>query len=292
MIDSNEAAPAGPFGRRRRSSKRLARYLVRRDPLACLLVMAFLVLVAAGPWLAPYPEEAINLENNLSGPARNHLLGTDDLGRDVASRLIGASRIAAEAAAIVVLIAGVVGIALGGLAGGLGGVVDLVVSRVTEVIQGFPIILLAIAIVGVIGPSLRNAMIAVGIGGIPNFVRVTRGMALQLRSRDFIVAARSVGASEGRVLLREYLPNMVGPLVVVTSFEAAHAVLYESSLSFLGLGAQPPTPSFGAMLSEAKSFLSVQPWYAIVTGTALAAVILGFNLLGDALSDYFSTERR
>jgi peptide/nickel transport system permease protein len=201
--------------------------------------------------------------------------------------LIAAARVAAEAALIVVLIGGLIGTVLGLLAGGLGGVVDLVISRVVEVVQGFPVVLLAIGIVAILGPSLVHAMLAAGIGAIPDFARISRGIALQLRRREFVEAARSAGASELRILRTEVLPNMLGSLIVITSFDAAQAVMYESALSFLGLGVQAPEASYGVMLSDAKSYLAQQASYAVYTGVALALVILGLNLIGDALSDYF-----
>jgi len=265
----------------------LLQYLVRHAPLATLLGGGFLVLAVFGPWLEPHDPNAIGLISRLQGSSWNHLLGTDQYGHDVLSRLIAAARVAAEAALIVVLIGGAIGTVLGLLAGGLGGVIDLVISRVVEIVQGFPVILLAIGLVAILGPSLVHAMLAAGIGAIPDFARISRGIALQLRRREFVEAARSAGASELRILRTEVLPNMVGALIVITSFDAAQAVMYESALSFLGLGVQPPTSSYGVMLSEAKSYLSEQPLYAVYTGVALALVILGLNLIGDALSDYF-----
>ena len=265
----------------------LLRYLARHAPLATLLVGGFLVLAVFGPWLEPHDPNAIDLVSRLQGSSWNHLLGTDQYGHDVLSRLIAAARVAAEAALIVVLIGGAIGTVLGLLAGGLGGVIDLVISRVVEIVQGFPVILLAIGLVAILGPSLVHAMLAAGVGAIPDFARISRGIALQLRRREFVEAARSAGASELRILRTEVLPNMVGALIVITSFDAAQAVMYESALSFLGLGVQPPTSSYGVMLSEAKGYLSEQPLYAVYTGVALALVILGLNLIGDALSDYF-----
>jgi ABC-type methionine transport system permease subunit len=181
---------------------------------------------------------------------------------------------------------------VGGVAGSFGGIADAVISRATEVVQGFPIVLLAIAIVAISGPSLTHAMLAVGIGAIPDFARVSRSVALQLRAREFVEAARGLGASELRILRSEILPNMVGALLVIATFDGAQAVMWEAALSFLGLGVQPPEPSFGGMLSDAKSYLALQPGYAVVTGVALAVVILGLNLLGDALSDFYDRRGR
>ncbi len=263
------------------------RFVLRRDPIACLLVGVFLVAAIFGPQLEPHSPNAITLLQRLQGPASSYPLGTDEYGRDILSRVIAGARVAGEAALIVIAIGGIVGTLLGTLAGGFGGWLDLVISRVVEVVQGFPVVLLAIGIVAVAGPSLTNAMLAVGIGAIPDFARVSRGIALQLRNREFVEAARSAGAGELWILRSEILPNMVGPLIVVASFDAAQAVMYESALSFLGLGVQPPTASYGVMLSEAKGYLAQQPLYALFPGIALVLVILGLNLLGDALSDYF-----
>jgi peptide/nickel transport system permease protein len=265
----------------------VVRFLLRRAPLACLLVSVFVICAVFGPWLEPHDPNSIDLLDRLQGSSGAHLLGTDPFGRDVLSRLIDAARVAAEAALIVVVIGGLIGTVLGLLAGGLGGTIDLVISRVIEVVQGFPVVLLAIGIVAILGPSLVNAMLAAGIGAIPDFARISRGVALQLRRREFVEAARSAGASELRILRTDVLPNLLGSLIVITSFDAAQAVMYESALSFLGLGVQAPVASYGVMLSEAKGYLGDQPLYAVYTGVALALVILGLNLIGDALSDYF-----
>jgi peptide/nickel transport system permease protein len=270
----------------------MLRYLVRHGPLAVALVALFLATAILGPTLAPHSITDTNLAIALQSPNAEHLLGTDALGRDVFSRLLSATRVAAQAFIIVVLIGGVIGTLLGTLAGGLGGLLDMVVSRATEVVQGFPTVLVAIVIVALTRPSLTNAMVAVGIAAIPDFARVSRGVAIQLRDREFIQAARGLGAGELRILWSEVLPSMVGPLIIIASFDGAQAVLWEAALSFLGLGVQPPAPSFGSMLREAQSYLSIQPWLAIVAGIAVSAVILGLNLLGDTLSDYYDRAGR
>ncbi len=279
------------------SSKRAARrnvlgFLARRSPFALALVSLFVVAALIGPLVAPHSMTDTNLAMALQGPSSAHWLGTDPLGRDVLSRLLGASRVAAQAFLIVVLIGGVIGTALGLIAGGRGGLVDLVVSRVTEILQGFPTILVAIVIVALLNPSLTNAMVAVGLAAIPDFARVSRSVAIQLRDREFIEAARGLGANEWRILWSEVLPNMVGPLIVIASFDGAQAILWEASLSFLGLGVQPPAPSFGSMLREAQSYLAIQPFLAVIVGLAVSGFILGLNLLGDALGDYFDQSRR
>jgi peptide/nickel transport system permease protein len=240
-----------------------------------------------GPAIAPRSMTETDLSAALAGPGPAHLLGTDSLGRDVLSRLLGSVGVAAQACVIVVVIGGVIGTTLGTLAGGIGGFCDMVISRLTEVIQGFPTILLAIVIVALLKPSLTDAMTAVGIAAIPDFVRVSRSVAIQLRDQEFILAARGVGASEIRVLWAEVLPNLVGPLIVVASFDGAQAIMWEATLSFLGLGVQAPVPSFGSMLREAQDYLSIQPWLAVVSGVAVSVTILSLNLFGDALSDYY-----
>ncbi|MBL8581718.1 MAG: ABC transporter permease [Rhizobiaceae bacterium] len=276
---------------RRRGNAGLLRFLIRRSPLGLALVTLFFLSAVFGPHFAPHSMTDTNLAMALQGPSAEHWLGTDPLGRDVFSRLLGASRVAGQAFLIVVLIGGIAGTALGLFAGGRGGLIDLVVSRVVEILQGFPTILVAIVIVALLNPSLTNAMVAVGLAAIPDFARVSRSVAIQLRDREFIQAARGLGAGEMRILWSEVLPNMAGPLVVIASFDGAQAVLWEASLSFLGLGVQPPDPSFGSMLREAQNYLAIQPSLAIIVGLAVSGFILGMNLLGDALGDYFEQAR-
>lgn len=285
MSTSLDAPARTPTRRPRRWP--VVRYLVRRAPVAAILVTLFALTAIFGPWLAPHSMTDTNLTAMLSGPSMDNPLGTDALGRDVLSRMLGAAGVAGQAFLIVVVTGGVLGTALGLVAGGIGGIIDLVVSRVTEILQGFPTILVAIVIVALLNPSLTNAMLAVGLAAVPDFARVSRSVAIQLRDREFIQAARGLGAGEMRILWSEVLPNMIGPLIVVASFDGAQAILWEAALSFLGLGVQPPAPSFGSMLREAQNYLAIRPWLAITVGVAVSAIILGLNLLGDALSDYY-----
>ncbi|MGB3536691.1 MAG: ABC transporter permease [Mesorhizobium sp.] len=264
-------------------------YLLHRSPVAMVLVALFLLAALFGPWLAPHSMTDTNLTEALQLPGRAHWLGTDPLGRDVLSRLLGAAGVAAQAFLIVVVIGGVFGTLLGLIAGGLGGLFDLVISRVIEILQGFPTVLVAIVVVALLNPSLTNAMVAVGLAAVPDFARVARGVAIQLREREFIEAARGLGMGEMRILVSEVLPNMTGPLIIIASFDGAQAIMWEAALSFLGLGVQPPVPSFGSMLREAQNFLAIQPSLAVTIGVTVSAIILGLNLLGDALSDYYDT---
>ncbi len=283
------SARAAPLRRRRKGP--LA-YLARRSPLALVLVAAFLLAALIGPLVAPHSMTDTDLSLANLPPNAVYWLGTDALGRDVLSRLLGSARIAAEAMVIVVIIGGGLGASLGLVAGGLGGAVDLVVSRVIEILQGFPTILFAIVIVALLSPSLTNAMIAVGLAAIPDFARIARSVAIQLRDREFIQAARGLGAGELRILRTEVLPNMIAPLIIIASFDGAQAIMWEAALSFLGLGVQPPAPSFGSMLRDAQNYLSINPWLAVTVGVDVSSIILGLNLLGDALSDFYETADR
>ncbi|HEY8594735.1 MAG TPA: ABC transporter permease [Devosiaceae bacterium] len=284
---SGPVVPGGP-ARRRRGVFALPRFLLRRSPFSVLLVAVFVFLAIFGPLLAPHSMTDTNLSAALQSPNGTYWLGTDQLGRDVLSRLLGSVRVAAQAFLIVVLVGGVLGTSLGLLSGGLGGAFDLAISRLVEILQGFPTILVAIVIVALLDPSLTNAMLAVGLAAVPDFARVSRSVAIQLRDREFVLAARGLGASELRILVAEVLPNMAGPLIVIASFDGAQAIMWEAALSFLGMGVQPPSPSFGTMLREAQNYLAIQPWLAVITGITVSAVILGLNLFGDALGDYYN----
>lgn len=291
MPAQDQTAKAMPAARPRRGSAMLG-YLVRRSPVAVVLVALFLFAAVFGPWLAPHSMTDTNLSQALLPPNATYWLGTDQLGRDVLSRLLGSAGVAAKAFLIVVLIGGIFGTLLGLVAGGLGGFFDLLISRVTEILQGFPTVLVAIVVVALLNPSLTNAMIAVGLAAVPDFARVARGVAIQLRDREFVEAARGLGAGEMRILLREVLPNMIGSLIIIASFDGAQAIMWEAALSFLGLGVQPPAPSFGSMLREAQNLLAIQPSLAITIGITVSAIVLGLNLLGDALSDYYDQGNR
>lgn len=284
---SGPVAPGTP-ARRRSGVFALPRFMLRRSPFSVLLVAVFVFLAIFGPLLAPHSMTDTNLSAALQSPNGTYWLGTDQLGRDVLSRLLGSVRVAAQAFLIVVLVGGVLGTSLGLLSGGLGGAFDLAISRLVEILQGFPTILVAIVIVALLDPSLTNAMLAVGLAAVPDFARVSRSVAIQLRDREFVLAARGLGASELRILVAEVLPNMAGPLIVIASFDGAQAIMWEAALSFLGMGVQPPSPSFGTMLREAQNYLAIQPWLAVITGITVSAVILGLNLFGDALGDYYN----
>jgi len=251
-----------------------------------LAVVAALVLAAAGaPWLAPYDPTEQALERMLEPPGRAHLLGTDDLGRDILSRLLYGARVSLLVGVLSVGLSLGIGVMLGLVAGYRGGWVDEVVMRVMDGLLAFPALVLALAITAALGPSLKNALLAIGIVGIPGFARLVRGQVLSLRAQEFVEAARAAGGGDARIVLRHIVPGTLAPVVVHASLRVAFAVLAEAGLSFLGLGTQPPTPSWGAMLSAGREYLEMAPWLSVGPGAAIFVTTLGFNFLGDGLRD-------
>jgi peptide/nickel transport system permease protein len=252
-----------------------------------LAVVALIVLIAVlTPLVDPYNAR---IDSNLSitrqGPSLQHLFGTDRLGRDVFRRVMHGTRISLAVGFLVVFFTSVAGIVLGLAAGYLGGTLDTLIMRLLDVLLAFPSILLAIAIVAVRGPGLGNTMVAVSIVGIPGSARVVRSMVLSLRERDFVIAAHMVGASKPRTMLRHILPNTLSPIIIQATMGIGGAVLFAAALGFLGLGAQPPTPEWGAMIGDGLPFLTTSPHLVFFPGMAIMITVLGFNLLGDGLRD-------
>jgi peptide/nickel transport system permease protein len=261
---------------------------LRHDPLAllgALTVIAVLLLGLLAPVVAPYDPNQISGTEALQAPSWQHVFGTDELGRDVFSRVIYGARISPWVGLGAVAISTVIGIAIGLVAGYAAGVVDEVWMRGMDILLAFPGIVLAIAIVAVLGPGLRNAMIAVGISGIPYFARVVRAVVLVEREKEYVSAARAYGQRKSGILLLEILPNIAGPVIVLATLSIAGAILTTAALSFVGLGAQLPTPEWGAMLSEGRVYLAQQWWMATFPGVAIAVTVLGINVLGDGLRD-------
>ncbi len=276
-----------PFRRFRR------RFLRQRAAVVALAFVLFLVFVAVfAPWVAPFDPLSQDLRNTLQGPSTGHWLGTDELGRDVLSRIIFGSRVSLLAAVQAVVLALVLGVPPGLIAGFFGGWIDTIISRLTDTLMSFPPLLLAIAIVGVFGPNLRNAMIAVGVIFAPRFIRLTRAAVMAVREETFIEASRSIGTPTFRVLRTRILPNVLSPLVVQTSLSLGFAMLAEAGLSFLGLGVQPPEASWGAMVGRAYRFLNQSPTLVIFPGLAIVFAVLAFNVLGDGLRDSVGREVR
>jgi len=249
------------------------------------LVGLFLAVTVAAPLLAPYDPVAADFGSVLSPPQRAHPLGTDDIGRDILSRVLHGSRISLQAGLFTVAVALTIGLPLGLAAGFFGGRVDALIMRGIEVILSFPTLVLALGITAILGPKLRHALFAIGIVFVPHFARLIRGQALSVREHDFVTAARALGGSDLRLMFRHVLPNCLAPLLVQSSFSVSFAILTEAALSFLGLGTQPPTPSWGIMLAQGRGYLEQAPWLGAFPGLAIFLTVLGFNLLGDGIRD-------
>ncbi|PYP19527.1 MAG: glutathione ABC transporter permease GsiD [Gemmatimonadetes bacterium] len=268
---------------------------LRRRPLviAAFAVLAlFVILALAAPLLAPHDPIALIPGAVLRPPSRSFPLGTDELGRDVLSRVIHGARISLRIGLVTIGIALVLGTVIGVLAGFYGGVIDGVLMAVMEVLLAFPQILLAMAILAMLGPSLTNAMIAVGLSAVPVYARTARGTTLSVRAMDYVEAARAIGVGDGRILARHVLPNMISPVVVLATAGVGIAILIAAGLSYLGLGAQPPTPEWGAMLSQARAYLRNAWWMATFPGLAITLVVISLNLCGDWLRDLLDPRLR
>ncbi|AUL47422.1 diguanylate cyclase [Bordetella trematum] len=249
------------------------------------IVLLFVVMALFAPLIANHDPFQTSFMNIRKAPSAAYWMGTDELGRDVFSRLVYGARASLMAGLVSVLIALVVGVPFGLAAGYFGGWTDSIISRATEALLAIPFLILAIALAAFLGPSLINAMIAIGVSAAPKFVRITRGQVLAVRSEDYVQSARALGASSLRIIARHVFPNVMPPLIVQATITIATAIIAEASLSFLGLGLQPPNPSWGSMLNTAKNFMTQAPWMSIFPGSAIFLAVLGFNLLGDGLRD-------
>jgi peptide/nickel transport system permease protein len=267
--------------------------LANRLAVFGLVVLGLLVVAALlGAVVAPYDPNAVSVTDRLQPPSVAHPFGTDELGRDVFSRVLVAARVSLYVGFIAVGIALVAGVLLGLIAGFYGGLVDDAIMRFTDMLFAFPAILLAIAILAVLGPGIANAMIAIGIVYTPIFARVTRGSVLSVREEVYVRAARSLGAGDLRLLRLHILPNVLAPIIVQTSISLAFAILAEAALSFLGLGVQPPAPSWGRMLAEGRGFVQQAWWMGVFPGLAIFVTVLSFNFVGDALRDALDPRRK
>ena len=278
----------------RASPARLAWQALLKRPTAVfggvvLIVIAALALLA--PWVAPFDPLATSWSLVRKAPSAAHWFGTDEVGRDLLSRVIWGGRASLAAGVIAVSIAVGVGVPLGMLAGYLGGWFDAIIGRLTDAMLAIPFLILAIALAAFLGPSLGNAMIAIGITATPIFVRLSRGQVMAARAEDWVEAARSVGNPPARLLVRHILPNILPPVMVQATLAIASAIIAEASLSFLGLGQQPPAPSWGSMLNTAQRFLTQAPWMAVFPGLAIFLTVLAFNLFGDGLRDALDPRR-
>ena len=260
--------------------------------LGGLLVGLVLMAAVFAPFVAPYSPLTFDVVDMLQPPSSAHWLGTDELGRDVLSRAIYAARISMQVALIAVTVGLVLGTLIGMTAAYFGGLVDTVLMRVMDLLFSFPAILLAVVLMASLGTNVLNAMIAIGIVFVPGFSRLARASTHGVLRQQYVEAARTMGMGDARILFREILPNIVAPLLVEAAVAFAYAVLLESALSFLGLGAQPPDPSWGNMLSTGRGFMAQAPWLSLVPGMAMFICVLGFNLLGDGLRDVFDPHMR
>lgn len=251
--------------------------------LVIILILIITALIA--PLIATHNPIAQDIPNRYQPPTGENWLGTDELGRDIFSRIVYGTRISIQIGVIAVGISMIVGVTLGAIAGYFGRWVDQIIMRIMDIMMAFPSILLAIALVAVLGPSLRNAMIAVGIVGVPQFARIVRSAVLSVKETEFIEAARAIGGKHGRILLGHVLPNSLAPIIVQATLGIGTAILDAAGLSFLGLGAQPPSPEWGAMLSDGRAALQNAPWVVAFPGLAIFLFVLGFNLFGDGLRD-------
>jgi peptide/nickel transport system permease protein len=271
----------------------LRRLVARKGAMAGLFVIAaFIVLTVFAPLIVPYDPVATSWALVRKPPSALHWFGTDDLGRDILSRVIFGARASLVAGAIAVGIALSIGVPFGLLAGYRGGFVDALISRITDAMLACPFLILAIALAAFLGPSLGNAMIAIGISTTPIFIRLTRGQTISVKVEDYVEAARAIGNPPWRIALFHILPNILPALLVQATLSIAAAIIAEAALSFLGLGQQPPAPSWGSMLNSAQRFLTNAPWMALWPGLAIFLVVLSFNLIGDGLRDALDPRQR
>jgi len=253
--------------------------------LGAVIVLAMIVLAIFAPLLATHDPFQTSFMTIRKAPSATFWLGSDELGRDIYSRMLFGARASLMAGVVSVAIAVVIGVPLGLISGYFGGWVDSIISRFTEALLAIPFLILAIALAAFLEPSLTNAMIAIGVSAAPKFVRLARGQVLAVKSEDYVQSSRALGASDTRIIARHILPNIMPPLIVQATITIATAIIAEASLSFLGLGLQPPNPSWGSMLNTGKNFMVQAPWMSIFPGSAIFLVVLGFNLLGDGLRD-------
>ena len=273
--------------------RRAARHLIRRKAalIGLAAVLFFVALAVLAPLVAPYDPVATSWSAVRKPPSFAHPFGTDEIGRDVLARIIWGSRASLLAGLVSVSLALAAGVPIGLVSGYLGGVVDGTLMRMIDAMLAVPFLILAIALAAFLGPSLTNAMIAIGVSQTPIFARLTRGQVLAVKHEEYIEAARAVGNPHYRIVLRHILPNIVPPLLVQATLASAAAIIAEASLSFLGLGQQPPDPSWGSMLNTAKNFISQAPWMALWPGLAIFMLVLSLNLFGDGLRDALDPRR-
>jgi len=273
-----------------KTAKRLLRNFAFTSGL--ILTVGLIVVALAAPLIAPTDPFQQDTSRRLEAPSNDHPLGLDDLGRDVLSRVVWGARVSLRVGFSVVIIASLVGVTLGAIAGYFGGILDLLVMRLCDILLAFPGILLAIALVAVLGPSLNNVVLALATIGWVGYARLVRGQVLKVREMEYVTAARALGARSPRVIIRHVLPNVINPVIVMATLGLAGAILSEAALSFLGLGVQPPTPSWGAMLTAGRRYLGLANHLAVFPGAAIMLAVMGLNFLGDGLIDALDPKYR
>lgn len=269
--------------------------LLARNPVtlvSSVVLVVVAVVTAAANWIVPYGVNDVDVPNALAPPSGSHWLGTDELGRDVLSRVLVATQASMRIAVVSVAFAVVVGVTVGLIAGYRGGWLDAVLMRIVDVMFAFPVLLLALAVVAILGPGVTTTILAIGIVYTPIFARVARASTLGVRTEPYVSVSRAMGASDLYILWRHILPNIAGPLIVQTSLSLAFAILSEAALSFLGLGIQPPQPSLGRMIFDSQGFVTMAWWMAVFPGAAIFVIVLAFNLFGDGLRDVLDPKQR
>jgi peptide/nickel transport system permease protein len=286
LLDADIDAGEAPW-------RRAARHLIKRRTaiVALGVVVFFIALAVLAPLVSPYDPQTTSWAAVRKPPSLAHPFGTDEIGRDVLARIIWGARASLAAGLVSVSLALAVGVPVGLVSGYMGGFVDGLLMRMIDAMLAIPFLILAIALAAFLGPCLANAMIAIGISQTPIFARLTRGQVLNVKHEEYIEAARAIGNSHHRIVLRHILPNIIPPLLVQATLAAAAAIIAEAALSFLGLGEQPPDPSWGSMLNTAKNFMSQAPWMAVWPGVAIFALVLSLNLFGDGLRDALDPRR-
>ena len=274
-------------------SRRLKTLLRDKLAMVCFFfVVVFMLTAILAPVISPHDPARQKILNQLDPPSKEHLLGLDEYGRDVLSRVIWGGRVSLTVGLSSVLLGLLVGLPLGAISAYLGGWFDEAVMRVVDVLLAFPTLLLALTVIAALGPGTNNVVLAIGIAMIPFFARLARSQTLELRELEFVDAARALGNSKAQVIWKHVLPNIIGPIVVSATIQLAFAIRTEAGISFLGLGVSPPTPTWGNMISEGRNYLQFAPWVATSAGTAIMLVILAFNLFGDALRDVIDPRLR
>ncbi|GHH99785.1 nickel transporter permease [Neobacillus kokaensis] len=257
----------------------------KRAMIGLYITVLFIIVAILAPWISPYDPYAYNMKALLQPPSLSHPFGTDQFGRDVLSRIIHGSRISLMIGMVGVGISILVGVSLGTIAGYFGGIIDSIIMRIMDILLAFPGFLLALAIISILGPNMLNVMIAIGIFSIPVFARIMRSSVISVKYKEFIEATKSLGGSHFFIIMKHVIPNCIAPIIVLSTMRIATAILTAAGLSFLGLGAQPPSPEWGAMLNEGREYIRSATHLSTVPGLIIMLVVLGFNMLGDGLRD-------